>query len=236
MLSCHEELVIIQQCAGVFLTFVHIIVLWIYGCSWDSRGLPNKLSRSSSDIKYGSAFTEQLLTGIVLQRKLFVVLEYFPIFFPEGRMPSGYLSKELAAEPAAQIFPETHATTSCIKLSLQWFIIMNHENSQPVQCLWVSPLHTNIHSHTQIIKKDKGWRVQRGKKNKIKIMLQSQKHSALPRRAFICTTIFQNGMGANCTSIEKKRSEYLQLVPGESWSNHLYIKLHFLQITIDIQK
>lgn len=48
-----------------------------------------------------------------------------------------------------------YVTTSCIKLSLQWFIIMNHENSQPVQCLWVSPLHTNIHSHTQIIKKTK---------------------------------------------------------------------------------
>lgn len=43
-------------------------------------------------------------------------------------------------------------------------------------------------------------------------------------------------MGANCTSLEKKSSEYLQPVPGESWSNHLYIKLHFLQVTIDIQK
>lgn len=44
-------------------------------------------------------------------------------------------------------------------------------------------------------------------------------------------------MGANCTSIEKKKkSEYVQPVLGESWSNHLYIKLHFLQITIDIQK
>lgn len=44
-------------------------------------------------------------------------------------------------------------------------------------------------------------------------------------------------MGANCTSIEKKKkSKYLQTVPGESWRKHLYIKLHFLQITIDIQK
>lgn len=47
---------------------------------------------------------------------------------------------------------------------------------------------------------------------------------------------FKMGSEANCTSIEKKRSQYLQSVPGESWSNHLYIKLHFLQITIDIQK
>lgn len=56
------------------------------------------------------------------------------------------------------------------------------------------------------------------------------------KRAFIFTTIFQMGWAANCTSIEKKRSKYVQPVPGESWSNHLYIKLHFLQITIDIQK
>lgn len=43
-------------------------------------------------------------------------------------------------------------------------------------------------------------------------MLQSQKHSALPRRAFICTTMFENGMGANCTSIEKKRSRIYIMV------------------------
>lgn len=52
--------------------------------------------------------------------------------------------------------------------------------------------------------------------------------------------MIQNGMGANCTSVEKKEKEkerkYLQTVPGESWSNHLYIYLHFLQVTIDIQK
>ena len=68
-----------------------------------------------------------------------------------------------AAQATYKRFPETHDTTSCIKLSLQWFIIMNHENSQPVQCLWVSPLHTNIHSHTKIIKKRQSW-VQKRKK------------------------------------------------------------------------
>ena len=41
---------------------------------------------------------------------------------------------------------------------------MNHENSQPVQCLWVSPLHTNIHSHTNN-KKDKVEESREGEKN-----------------------------------------------------------------------
>lgn len=135
--------------------FCFVCTLLFYGCSWASWGLPNNC-KSLLNYKFAAIEREPwtpLLTGISLQQKLFAVLECFLAFSPEGRKPSGYLSKKLAAETAAQIFPQTHVTTSCIKLSLQWFIIMNHENSQPVQCLWVSPLHTNIHSHTQIIKK-----------------------------------------------------------------------------------
>lgn len=110
---------------------------------------------------------------------------------------------------------------------------MNHENSH--QCSVCESLPaTKTYSHTN----NKKVKEKQREGGEIKVMLQSQKHSALPRRVFVCTTIFQKKrkMEANCTSIEKKKSKYLQTVPGESWRKHLYIKLHFLQITIDIQK
>lgn len=136
--------------------------------------------------------------------------------------------------PAGGSEPETHVTTRCIKLSLQWFIIMNHENSQPVQCLWVSPLHTNIHSHTDI-KKRRESRERRGRgwnKNNATV---TETFSFAKKSVHMYNHIWKWDE-ANCTSIEKKRSQYVHPVLGESWRNHLYIKLHFLQRTIDIQK
>ena len=55
------------------------------------------------------------------------------------------------------------------------------------------------HTHKQIIKKVR----ETEKGGEIKVMLQSQKHSALPRRVFVCTTIFQK--------IEKKKKDESKL-------------------------
>lgn len=86
---------------------------------------------------------------------------------------------------------------------------MNHENSH--QCSVCESLPaTKTYTHTQIIKKKVKEKQRERGGVKVKVMLQSQKHSALPRRVFVCTTRVpkkkkkKKRMGANCTGIKKK--------------------------------
>lgn len=71
---------------------------------------------------------------------------------------------------------------------------MNHENSHQCSvCESLPSTRTYTHTHTNNKKKideSKSEEKDEEELNKIKEVLQSQKHSALPRRAFVCTNIF----------------------------------------------
>ena len=148
ILSEHSYIIVSLQYWNTFL------VLWIYGRVCASiQNNPELLIYILRD------WTDSALNELFFCPWMFLLLLSWRQNNHSGGLPQRRWHK----------FSQTHVTTSGIKLSLQWFIIMNHENSQPVQCLWVSPLHTNIHSHTNNNKKKKRDKVEEsGEGSKIK--------------------------------------------------------------------
>uniref|UniRef100_A0A0E9WF20 Uncharacterized protein n=1 Tax=Anguilla anguilla TaxID=7936 RepID=A0A0E9WF20_ANGAN len=56
------------------------------------------------------------------------------------------------------------------------------------------------------------------------------------KRALIFTNDIPKWDGSELYKHRKEKKQLCTRASAESWSNHLYIKLHFLQITIRIQK